>query len=99
MELNGGRPTWAQFIQLVSTRFGPPLMDIPTSELAMLRCTGMVDAFSKRFIALSYRDMSLTDAQQIQLFITGLGDPLRTDVMLQQPSTLDDVMSFARTYE
>jgi hypothetical protein len=99
MELNGGRPTWVQFIQLVNARFGPSLTDSPIGELAMLRRTGTVDEFSKRFIALSRRNTSLTEAQQIQLFITGLDDPLRTDVTLQKPSSLDDAVIFAWAYE
>jgi hypothetical protein len=53
MALNGGRPTWAQFTQLVNARFGPPLIDTPLSELAMLRRSGSVDEFVKRFMALS----------------------------------------------
>jgi hypothetical protein len=98
MELNGDRPTWNQFVELVNAQFGPLLTDSPVGELAMLRRTRTVDEFSKRFIALSYRDTSLTEPLQIQLFITGLGDPLGTDVMLQQPSILDDVVIFARAY-
>jgi hypothetical protein len=99
MELNGGQPTWPQFVQLVNARFRPPLMDSPLIELAMLQRSGTVDNFSKRFISLSCHDVSLTEAQQIQLFITMLGDPLRTDVTLQQPSSLDDAIIFARAYE
>jgi hypothetical protein len=99
MELNGGCPTWVQFIQLVNATFGLSLTDSSINELAMLWRIGMVDEFSKRFIVLSYRDTSLTEAQQIKLFITGLGDPLRTDVALQQPSSLDDVVIFAQVYE
>jgi hypothetical protein len=37
--------------------------------------------------------------QQIQLFITDLGDPLWMDVALQQPASLDDAIIFARVYE
>jgi hypothetical protein len=99
MELNGGRPTWMQFVQLVNARFRPPLTDSPLGALAMLRRSGSVDEFSKQFMALSCRDPSITEPQQIQLFITGLGDPLRTNVALQQPSTLDDTVIFARAYE
>jgi hypothetical protein len=65
----------------------------------MLRHSGTVDEFCKRFITLSYCDTSLTEQQQIQLFITDLGDPLRTDVALQQPASLDDAIIFAHTYE
>jgi hypothetical protein len=99
MELNGCRPTWTQFVQLVNARFRLPLTDSPVSELAMLRRTGSVDEYSKRFIALSCHDTTLSEPQQNQLFITGLGDPLRTDVVLQQSASLDDAVIFARAYE
>jgi hypothetical protein len=85
-------------VQLVNARFGPPLTDSPIGELAMLCRTGTVDEFSKHFIALSCRDMTLSEVQQLQLFITSLGDPLRTDVALQQLATLDGVVIFARAY-
>jgi hypothetical protein len=65
----------------------------------MLRRTSRVDEYSKRFIALFCRDTTLFEPQQIQLFITGLGDPLCTDVVLQQPASLDNVVIFALTYE
>jgi hypothetical protein len=65
----------------------------------MLCRSGSVDEFSKRFIALSCRDTTLSEPQQIQLFIMGLGDPLCTDVAQQQPASLDDVVIFTRIYE
>jgi hypothetical protein len=83
----------------VNARFGPPLTDSPVGALAMLRCSGSVDDYAKQFMALSCRDTSLTEPLQVQLFITGLGDPLRTDVALQQPASLDDAVIFARAYE
>jgi hypothetical protein len=82
MELNDGHPTRPQFVQLVNTRFDPTLTDNPISELVMLRHSGTVDEFYKRFITLSCRNTSLTEQQQIQLFITGLGDPLWMHVVL-----------------
>jgi hypothetical protein len=36
MELNGGRLTWPQFMQLANARFRPPLNDNPIGELALL---------------------------------------------------------------
>jgi hypothetical protein len=50
-------------------------------------------------MALSCRDPTLTKPQQIQLFMTGLGQPLRTDVALQQPASLDAVIVLDRAYE
>jgi hypothetical protein len=98
LELNDGR-TWPQFIQLVNALFGPPLPDSPVGALAMLWRSGSVDDYAKQFMALSCRDTSLTEPLQVQLFIIGLGDPLRTDVALQQPASLDDAVIFARAYE
>jgi hypothetical protein len=99
MELNGGKPTWPQFVQLVNACFGPPLTYSPMGELAMLQRKGPMDDYSARFMALSCHDPSFTEHQQIQLYVTGLGNPLRTDVALQQPATLDDVVIFARAYK
>jgi hypothetical protein len=47
LELNGRRPTWPQFIQLVNARFGPPLTDSPIGALAMLRRSGSIDDYAK----------------------------------------------------
>jgi hypothetical protein len=81
-EEDGSAPTWPRFVQLVNTHFGPPLIDSLLNELATLRHTGTVDKFCSRFMALSCHDHSLTETQQIQLFTTGLGEPLHTDVAL-----------------
>jgi hypothetical protein len=45
LELNGRPPSWSHFIQLVHTRFSPPLTESPIGQLALLRHDGSVDAF------------------------------------------------------
>ncbi|KAG8091285.1 hypothetical protein GUJ93_ZPchr0011g27170 [Zizania palustris] len=50
-------------------------------------------------MALSCRDTAITEAHQVQLFIAGLGKPLRADIVLQRPTTLDDAVMFARAFE
>jgi hypothetical protein len=47
LELNGGQPTWLQFVQLVNARFGPPLTDSPVGALAMLWRSGSIDDYAK----------------------------------------------------
>jgi hypothetical protein len=64
-------------------------MDNPLGELALLRHTGTVDEFYRKFMPLSCRDRTVTKLQQIHLFTTRLGKPLCTDVALKQPLTLD----------
>jgi hypothetical protein len=83
----------------VNARFGTLLTDTLLSELAMLHRSGSVDEFAKRFMTLSCRGPSITEPQQIQLFITRLGNPLRLDVVLRQPSSMDDAVIFARAFE
>jgi hypothetical protein len=48
LELNGSIPTWRRFIQLISTHFGPPLMDNKLDTLALLRRDGSVEEFCNR---------------------------------------------------
>lgn len=50
-------------------------------------------------MALLTRAGPLTEAQQVQLFIAGLGEPLSIDVQLLGPQSLELAMSFARSYE
>lgn len=99
LELNGGQPTWSRFVQLENTRFGPLMTETPLSELKLLQREGTIDEYCSRFMALSCRNLSLTEDQQIQLFVVGLGALMRTDVGLMRPRTLDDAVMFARAYE
>jgi hypothetical protein len=99
LELNVVSPPWSRFVQLVNKWFRPPLTDSPISEIALLRCDGSVDDFAKCFMPLSCRDTTITEAHQVQLFLMGLGKPLRTDVALHRPPMLDDAIMLARAYE
>jgi hypothetical protein len=85
LELNVGPRPWPCFVQLVNKQFGLSLTDNPISELALLRHDGSVDDFAKCFMALSCRDTAITEAHQVQLFLVGLGKPLRIDVALHRP--------------
>lgn len=99
LERDTGTPSWRHFIELVNTRFGPPLRSNPLGELTALRKHGSVREFSDQFLALLCRTDPLTEQQQIQLFTAGLGQPLQTDVELQAPQSLESAMSLACAYE
>jgi hypothetical protein len=99
LELNAGPPLWPRFVQLVNKRFGPPMTGNPIGELALLHRDSSVDDFAKRFMALSCRDTTITEAHQMQLFLTRLEKPLHTDVTLHRQPTLNDIVILARAYE
>jgi hypothetical protein len=99
LDNNQGDPSWSQFCELVNQRFGPPTRSNPLGELCHLRCTGSVDAYQSDFLTLLARCGGVTKPQQIAIFTAGLGDPLRIDVELQKPSTLEEATALARAFE
>jgi hypothetical protein len=99
VERNHGTPDWAAFVKLVNQRFGPPLRDNVLGELIQLRRETTIADYQSRFLALVNRCTGLTEKQQIDIFTVGLRNPLKTDVELEQPATLDDAMALARAYE
>jgi hypothetical protein len=99
LERDEGTPGWRHFSELLDMRFGPPLRSNPLGELAACRRTSTVADYQERFLALLTRAGPLTEAQQIQLFVAGLQDPLGIDVQLQGPQSLEVAMSLARDHE
>jgi hypothetical protein len=99
VERNHGTPDWAAFVKLVNQRFGPPLRGNMLGELIQLKRETTVADYQSRFLALVNRCTGLTEKQQIDIFTAGLRNPLKTDVELEQPTTLDDAMALARAYE
>jgi hypothetical protein len=83
----------------VNKPFGSRLIDSSIGEIALLWHDSNVDDFTKCFMALSCRDMMITEAHQVQLFLVGLGKPLHTNVALHQLPTFDDAIVLARAYE
>jgi hypothetical protein len=55
------------------------------------------DYIDKFFLQLNRCD-ELYKPQQIMIFTAGLGEPLKTDVELDAPKTLDDAAALARGY-
>jgi hypothetical protein len=66
------------------------MTDSPLGELVLLHRTGAVDDYTDQFLALACRDVDLSDHQV---------KPLKTDVALRRPTTLDDAIMLTRAYE
>jgi hypothetical protein len=99
VERNHGTPEWAEFVKLLNQRFGPPLHGNALGELIQLKRDTMVTDYQNRFLALINRCTGLSEKQQIDILTAGLRNPLKIDVELEQPATLDDAMALARAYE
>jgi hypothetical protein len=95
----GSAPTWEEFVKLVNQRFGPPLRGNALGELIQLRRESTVAEYQSRFLALVSRCEGLIEKHQVDIFTTGLDNPLKTDVKLEHPTTLEDAMVLTRTYE
>jgi len=60
---------------------------------------GTVAEYQEKFLALLGHIESLSMAQQVSIFTSGLTDLLKIDVELQNPQDLDTAMSLARAHE
>lgn len=98
-EMNNDEPSWRMFVRLAQKRFGPSMIDTPMRSLALLRHTRTIDDYCNKFMQLSCRDGELSEWQQIHLFPTNLQEPIKTDIALHLPRTMDDAVMFARAYE
>jgi hypothetical protein len=95
----GSAPTWEEFVKLVNQRFGPPLRGTALGELIQLCRESTVAEYQSQFLALVSRCEGLIEKHHVDIFTACLGNPLKTDVELEHPTTLEDVMALARTYE
>lgn len=66
----------------------PPIRSNSLGEIKALYRTGMVEDYSRRFLALLSRTEELTMQHKIDIYIGGLGQSLASDVELQHPVNL-----------
>jgi hypothetical protein len=99
LEKNRLMPTWMEFEQLVHQWFGPPLCGNALGELIQFRHDSTVVDCQNKFLQLVNRCANLSEKHQIDIFTAGLRNPLKTDVELEQPATLEEAMDLARAYE
>jgi hypothetical protein len=89
LEKNQDMPTWDEFEKLVNQRFGPPIRGNALGKLIQLGREMTVADYQSHFLALVNHYKGLFKPHQINIFTTGLHDPLKTDVELEQPATLE----------
>jgi hypothetical protein len=71
----------------------------PLGKLIHLRHKGTVAKFHSKFLSLLACCEGLDEKHQINIFTVGLGNPLKTDVELEHPASLEEAMALARAYE
>jgi hypothetical protein len=98
LEQNMGKPTWKEFIKRISARFGLAVRSNPLGDLSRLQFSGSIEDYQDQFLILLARCEGLREEHQIHLFTAGLPEPLKTDVDLQQPPTLEDTMNLSRAF-
>jgi hypothetical protein len=94
-----GEPPWPRFVKHLNRSFGLTIQTSQLAEIKHLKQTSTVKDYKKQFLTFVCRCDSLTDEQQVELFIAGLRNPIRTDVDLQYPTSLEAAMSLALAYE
>jgi hypothetical protein len=99
LERDYGILPWAQFVEFVNLRFGPPIQSNPLDELKELHRTGTVEDYQRQFLQLLCRCDGLSPTHQMNLFTPGLGEPMTSDVEMQRPADLQAAMSLARAFE
>jgi hypothetical protein len=95
MVLHFGTGIWPHAVELVRrVRESNPL-----GELKELWRTRSVDEYQQQFLALLCHCDGLSAAHAMNLFTTGLGEPMTSDVEMQYPDDLQSAMSMARAFE
>jgi hypothetical protein len=92
-----GSPTWKDFIKRISACFGPAVRNNPLGDLSRLQFSGSIEDYQDQFLILLACE-GLREEHQIHLFTAGLPEPLKTDVELQQPPTLEDATNFSHAF-
>lgn len=77
----------------------PPSRSNQFGELISLRRTSTVEEYQEQFLIVLARCKTLSDEEERDIFTNGLLDPLKAQVELSKPATLDEAMDLARSYE
>jgi hypothetical protein len=67
-------------------------------DLSRLQFSSSIEDYQDQILILLARCKGLREEHHIHLFTTGLPEPLKTDVELHQPPTLEYAMNFSRAF-
>jgi hypothetical protein len=93
------RPSWGEFQILISNHFGPSTRANPFGELISTRHSGTVADYTKRFLENLSRVQPIADAEERDIFTNNLGEPMKTQVEMLKPATLEAAMDLAILFE
>lgn len=93
------RDSWATFSEMLLQRFGPGETLNVNVALSRIRQVGSVAEFVAQFIKLSCRVMGWTDEFLLGVFVGGLKEDIKDDVLALEPKNLARAMELAQIYE
>jgi hypothetical protein len=92
--------TWQIFYDRMMAAFKPiNNKKIARNKIAVLKQTHSVQRYNNEFRSLCREIDDMTGAEQLDRYVRGLKDDIRTRVELQRPTTLNDAMSSAHTID
>jgi hypothetical protein len=91
--------TWAEFTEGLFVRFGPNQFYDPFGELTKLQQEGSVKDYQAKFESLLSKIGTLSPAQQVSCFVSGLEESIKAEVLAGRPNNLSSAIGLARVYE
>ncbi|XP_074342267.1 uncharacterized protein LOC141679753 [Apium graveolens] len=94
---NNVMPTWVQYTEAITARFGE-LFDDPMADLKALKQLGSVQEYHDNFDALSSR-LQLSEEYLLSCYLGGLKDEIQLSVRMFTPSTIQQALCLAKLQE
>ena len=88
--------SWEQFLLAIKQRFDPDLYVDHVGCLAELRQTSTVEAYQSAFEELMQKTTDVGEPTLISLFIAGLQDPMKHELLTSRPESLEETFALAQ---
>ncbi|KAL1546909.1 hypothetical protein AAHA92_23444 [Salvia divinorum] len=87
---------WDEFLVAVKQRYDPDLYEDYVGRLATLRQTTTVEDYQTSFEALLQKTSRVGDDTLTSLFIAGLKESIKQELLTHRPSTLQEAFAYAQ---